>query len=778
MGGGEASRRRAAEERLEAAGVAGELASALAGACLAGEGASEALGALLDAIDAGRSEVAAREAENARLADENAALGRDLEVSRATAASLRAMGEAAMCNGRAVVAKLIEKEEVCRDDDRVMFGSRSEGAAGAGRPDASRGLGDVAACIEFFGMGACADPAKAYVDEALARLDLGDGPQATGGSAFAGMTEDELRQLNDEERTVVERVRAEALAEWELMQALIAEGTGEGPGEGDDGDGGRGGRRGRAPSPPTAERYAHLPWRWDLVLPDGEVASHDTEERAVAAARAAADAIGLRYMGCDVSVKLDVIPARIVAVSVARPRYKARELASSDLEAKEAVAESVAGHPSLRVCGLERARKAAAGAEAGVAETEAGVADAGVADVAGAAGTEAGVAEAGSAGPRRMRSVFVSTVFEPLVGRSCVTPSLAAMMIVALVCGSVPVWRQLSLPFLLGASGIAPSVAAGWVNLVCERKLYRLLPLLREEMVSNGLLHGDETTIRVLGAGRGRSKSYMWLFSTAVGAARAVRWFCYAPDRKGENAVKALKGFAGVLVTDAYAGYNLLKDVRHAFCLIHARRKFFEAIAAAAVVRQETWARSIVETFDAIFRAERELAGLEPAERLARRRELMAKLVKRIDDLCEAAMRDPGVPRKGKLARAVAYWQNNRDELTAFMGDGSIPLHNMVAEHMARRVSLYRKNSMICGSPRGAKARACMLTIVETARANGLDPHKYLLFVLERMRGDDFHEDAELMRSLLPWSEEAKAACAAEGPKAGERPCEPVGTAA
>jgi hypothetical protein len=377
-----------------------------------------------------------------------------------------------------------------------------------------------------------------------------------------------------------------------------------------------------------------------------------------------------------------------------------------------------------------------------------------------------------------MRSVFVATAFEPLIRRSRVTPSLAAMMIVALVCGSVPVWRQLSLPFLLGSSGIAPSVAAGWVNLVCERKLSHLLPLLRKEMVSNGLLHGDETTIRVLGAGKGRSKSYMWLFSTAAGAARAVRWFCYAPDRRGENAVAALKGFVGTLVTDAYAGYNLLKGVRHAFCLIHARRKFFEAIGTAPVVRQRTWAKSVVEAFDAIFRIERTLAGLDPAERLARRRELMADLVRRIDDLCEAAMRDPGVPRKGKLARAVAYWQNNRGALTAFMEDGSIPLHNMIAEHMARRVSLYRKNSMICGSPRGARARACMLTIVETARANGLDPYKYIEYVLERMRGDDFWRDEALMRSLLPWSEEVRAACADGSAGTPEPSHEPVGSAA
>jgi hypothetical protein len=101
----------------------------------------------------------------------------------------------------------------------------------------------------------------------------------------------------------------------------------------------------------------------------------------------------------------------------------------------------------------------------------------------------------------------------------------------------------------------------------------------------------------------------------------------------------------------------------------------------------------------------------------------------------------------------------------------------MIAEQMARRVSIYRKNSMFCGSELGADARACLLTLVETARANGLDPYSYLEFVLERTRGDGFWGDAALMESLMPWSREAQAACA-RAAAVREPSHAPVGTAA
>lgn len=84
---------------------------------------------------------------------------------------------------------------------------------------------------------------------------------------------------------------------------------------------------------------------------------------------------------------------------------------------------------------------------------------------------------------------------------------------------------------------------------------------------------------------------------------------------------------------------------------------------------------------------------------------------------------------------------------------------------------------MFCGSEVGADARACLLSLVETARANGLDPYSYLEFVLERMRGDGFAGDEALLESLMPWSKEAKAACA-RAADVPEPPHDPVGAAA
>ena len=81
----------------------------------------------------------------------------------------------------------------------------------------------------------------------------------------------------------------------------------------------------------------------------------------------------------------------------------------------------------------------------------------------------------------------------------------------------------------------------------------------------------------------------------------------------------------------------------------------------------------------------------------------------------------------------------------------------MTAEGMARAASAWRRNSQFCGSALGGEARACMLTVTETARANGLDPYSYIEWALENMPDGTDGRDRSLMLSLLPWSERARA---------------------
>ena len=101
--------------------------------------------------------------------------------------------------------------------------------------------------------------------------------------------------------------------------------------------------------------------------------------------------------------------------------------------------------------------------------------------------------------------------------------------------------------------------------------------------------------------------------------------------------------------------------------------------------------------------------------------------------------------------------------MTLFMKNGKVPLHNQVCELAARCVAVRRNGSPFCGSPRGAAAEAGLLSIIETAKANNLDPYKYLVYALELMSDEHFYENEQIMTDLMPWSERAQATCAADG---------------
>lgn len=434
------------------------------------------------------------------------------------------------------------------------------------------------------------------------------------------------------------------------------------------------------------------------------------------------------------------IPARLVYRTVYFPEYKTLDASADHDAAKVALAEDVEGarYP-LRVEGVEGSKKRIAGLAPPKEPPKSG---------------------------RKKATFFLrgTAIKEHLIAGSYVTPELLAYIIMMVCIGMVPVCRLLAMPAAIGTlegGHLCASVVAGWIILAYERKLKYMMPVLEKALLSQGYLHADETTLQVLNEeGRdNRTKSYMWLYSTLDNIATPVRYFAYAPGRQGEIAAGFLASFTGVLITDAYAGYNLVKGVDHAFCVIHARRKFFDAVVNGSTRSYKTKAARCVRLFNRLFEIERGLKDLTPEERLRERQKQMRPILDALEILLISILNDPTVSKKSKLYRAASYYLDNKDELTKFMTDGNIPMHNMMAEHMAKRVALYRKNSLFCGSPRGAVARAGIFTIVETAKANGLDPYLYLVFLFDNLRGDASRYSMEYLESLAPWGDKAQAQC-------------------
>lgn len=72
-----------------------------------------------------------------------------------------------------------------------------------------------------------------------------------------------------------------------------------------------------------------------------------------------------------------------------------------------------------------------------------------------------------------------------------------------------------------------------------------------------------------------------------------------------------------------------------------------------------------------------------------------------------------------------------------------------------------RKNWTFCGSPEGANASACVYSLVETAKASGLNPYKYLEFVLSRLLGSNFKTNPKILDLMMPWNEVIQKTCKA-----------------
>ncbi len=220
-----------------------------------------------------------------------------------------------------------------------------------------------------------------------------------------------------------------------------------------------------------------------------------------------------------------------------------------------------------------------------------------------------------------------------------------------------------------------------------------------------------------------------------------------------------LAGYSRILQADAYAGFNGLYaadrkpgPITEAGCWAHARRKLFELADIASKSREQKpitispIAFEAVQKFDAIFMLERSINGLSPEQRVAARCKDIAPLV---NDLIEWMKRERAkLSRHNEVAKAMDYMLKRIAIFTRFLEDGRICLSNNAAERELRGIALGRKSWLFAGSDRGGERAAVMLTLIQTAKLNGVDPQAWLADVLARIAD---HKITELA-ALLPWN--------------------------
>jgi transposase len=334
-------------------------------------------------------------------------------------------------------------------------------------------------------------------------------------------------------------------------------------------------------------------------------------------------------------------------------------------------------------------------------------------------------------------------------------PGLVAHVLCAKYCDHLPLYRQSDIYAREGVE-IARSTMADWVGRA-SALMAPLIDALRAHVFAGDRLHGDDTPVPVLDPGRGRTREgRLWVYvrdGRPAGDAETPPAACYlySPDRKGAHPRAHLKDFAGVLHADGFAGFNDIYRARRpdgaarvleAACWAHVRRKFFDlATAGPAPIAEDALAR-IAE----LYAVEARIRGAPPDERRRARAAEASPKVEALKLRIEADL--ARVPAKGAVAQAIRYALSRWPALSRYLDDGRIEIDNNAAERAIRPVALGRKNWLFAGSDQGGHRAAGILSLVETAKLNGLDPERYLRDVLTRIADHPIKRIGE----LLPWN--------------------------
>lgn len=309
---------------------------------------------------------------------------------------------------------------------------------------------------------------------------------------------------------------------------------------------------------------------------------------------------------------------------------------------------------------------------------------------------------------------------------------------------------------------VSRQTLSGWVIDAYGRWLARLYSLIRGEVLSNDIVHCDETPVQVLKEPKRkpRSRSYMWLFASAA-CDRPAYVFEYHPTRSKSVVESFLEGWSGTVVTDGYAAYeNLGPTIRRVSCMVHIRRGFYKIVRDVgqdAAEASGSIALEALRKIERIVEVDNSLDGLPADERKARRDEQMRPLMDGFYAWAVEA-RNSYAAKKMALWRALDYAVAQWPDLMNALGDGRLPIDNNRAEQAIRPFAVGRKNWLFSDTQAGAHASAGIYSIVTTARANGLKAYDYLEWVLSEMPKADAAGELDAAR-FLPWSPDVPERC-------------------
>ncbi|WP_417545279.1 IS66 family transposase [Marinobacter sp.] len=297
--------------------------------------------------------------------------------------------------------------------------------------------------------------------------------------------------------------------------------------------------------------------------------------------------------------------------------------------------------------------------------------------------------------------------------KSNASPNLLAYSVIAKYVDALPLYRQERAFKRLGID-LPRNTLALWMIQTSEL-IEPLIERCRHHLQSSAVLHMDGTTLQVNTEPNRKagSPSYMWVQRGGPPEQQVVR----------------------------------TNQLTHVGCWAHARRKFVEAqkVQPKGKVGRADQALSLIRN---LYAVEKKAKQVTAEERLTLRETQSRPIIKKLEAWLTKSLNQ--VPPKTAIGKALIYLNRQWPKLTVFLTDGRIPLDNNPAENAIRPFVIGRKNWLFSQTPKGAHASAKLYSLIETARANGIEPYSYLVEVLTKLPSSK--TDDELDR-LLPWNQ-------------------------
>ena len=320
---------------------------------------------------------------------------------------------------------------------------------------------------------------------------------------------------------------------------------------------------------------------------------------------------------------------------------------------------------------------------------------------------------------------------------------------------SLPLYRQEQDFKRLYGLDISRGTIANWIIKNATEFFAPLCDYFQRRLVAGRYAMADETPVQVLKepGRRAQTKSYMWVFRTGEFEEEQIVLFHYSTTRAGDTAKEFLEGFNGYLMTDGYSGYNKLKDCTRTSCWSHVRRYLIDAIPKG---KEYDYAQPAVQGLayvNKLFDMERLIHSKVNVSYDDIKKYRTEKEVPVLDGFFKWLDAQTAI-NGSRFDKALIYIRNRKPFLTNYLEDGGCSFNNNTSERSCKAFVTGRKNWLFSDTQDGAYASALVYSVVETAKASGIDVYNYLKFLL--LNTPTSQTTDEDLEKLCPWNPECR----------------------